>query len=96
VRLAGAELSAAGRQYVDTALRRIDELSVEIEPLRTQLVNFARRQRGCQALQRHYGRSPPHRTPEPTTIAAERSVAGVVAEPALKGCQSTTNCRFGE
>ena len=46
----------AGRQYVDTALRRIDELSAEIEPLRTQLVTFARRQRGCQAPQaRQYG-----------------------------------------
>jgi transposase len=53
--IASAELSAAGRQYVDTALRRIDELSAEIEPLRTQLATFARRQRGCQALQRHYG-----------------------------------------
>jgi len=54
--LASAELSAAGRQYVDTALRRIDELSAEIDPLRTQLVNFARHQRGCQALQaRQYG-----------------------------------------
>jgi transposase len=54
--LAGVELSAAGRQYVDTALRRIDALSAEIEPLRAQLINFARRQRGCQALQaRHYG-----------------------------------------
>jgi transposase len=54
--LAGVELSAAGRQYVDTALRRIDELTAEIEPLRTQLVNFARHQRGCQALQAHqYG-----------------------------------------
>jgi transposase len=54
--LARAELSAAGRQYVDTALRRIDELSVEIDPLRTQLINFARHQPGCQALQaRHYG-----------------------------------------
>ena len=53
--LARAQLSAAGRQYVDTALRRIDELSAEIEPLRAQLVNFARRQQGCQALQRHYG-----------------------------------------
>ena len=54
--LAGAELSAAGRQYVDTALRRIDELGTEIEPLRAQLVNFARRQQGCQALQaRHFG-----------------------------------------
>ena len=54
--LACAELSAAGRQYVDTALRRIDELTAEIDPLRTQLVNFARHQRGCQALQaRQYG-----------------------------------------
>jgi transposase len=54
--LAGAELSAAGRQYVETALRRIDELSAEIEPLRTQLISFAQRQAGCRALQaRHYG-----------------------------------------
>src|ERR1700757_3586347 len=54
--LAGAELSAGGRQDVDTALRRIDELGTEIEPLRAQLVNFARRQQGCQALQaRHFG-----------------------------------------
>jgi transposase len=54
--LVGAELSSAGRQYVDTALGRIDELSAEIEPLRAQLIGFARRQRGCQALQaRHYG-----------------------------------------
>ncbi len=44
--LVHAELSAAGRHYVDTALRRIDELSAEIEPLRTRLVNFARRQVG--------------------------------------------------
>ena len=55
VALAGAELSAAGRQYVDAALRRIDDLSIEIGPLRTQLVSFARRQAGCQALQAHYG-----------------------------------------
>jgi transposase len=53
--LASAELSAAGRQYVAAALRRIDELTEEIEPLRTQLVNFARRQPGCQALERQYG-----------------------------------------
>ena len=54
--LATAELSAAGRQYVDAALRRIDELTAEIIPLRTQLVDFARRQPGCRALQaRHYG-----------------------------------------
>ncbi|MGH3562460.1 MAG: IS110 family transposase, partial [Mycobacterium sp.] len=51
-----ADLSAAGRQYVDVALRRIDELTAEIEPLRAQLVDFARHQPGCRALQaRHYG-----------------------------------------
>ena len=53
--LVHAELSAAGRQYGAAALRRIDEISAEINPLRAQLVNFARRQRGCQALERHYG-----------------------------------------
>jgi transposase len=54
--LTRAELSAAGRQYIDTALRRIDELSSEIDPLRTQLVRFSRCQRGCRALQeRQYG-----------------------------------------
>ena len=54
--LAPAELSAAGRQYVDTALRRIDELSAEIEPLRTQLISFARAPaRVSGAAGRHYG-----------------------------------------
>src|SRR6516165_1346276 len=53
--LAGAELSAVGRQYVDAALWRIDELSAAIEPLRAAIVNFARRQAGCRALQTHYG-----------------------------------------
>ena len=52
-----AEIRSLGRLYYtrDTALRRIDELSAEIEPLRAQLVNFAGRQQGCRALQRHYG-----------------------------------------
>jgi transposase len=53
--LAGVELSAAGRRYVDTALRRIDELTAEIDSLRAQLTRFARGQTGCRALQRHYG-----------------------------------------
>ena len=54
--LATAELSPAGCQYVDSALRRIDELSAEIEPLRAQLISFARGQAGCRALRaRHYG-----------------------------------------
>jgi transposase len=54
--LARAQLSATGRQYVDNALHRIDELTGEIDPLRMQLINFARRQVGCRALQaRQYG-----------------------------------------
>jgi len=53
--LAGVGLSPAGRQYVDTALRRIDAMTPEIDALRTQLVDFARRQPGCRALQTHYG-----------------------------------------
>jgi transposase len=48
--LARAELSAVGREYVDTALRRIGELSTEIDPLRTQLASFAKHQAGCRAL----------------------------------------------
>jgi hypothetical protein len=48
--LARAELSAVGRQCVDTALRRIGELSTEIDPLRTQLASFAKHQAGCRAL----------------------------------------------
>jgi transposase len=55
-RVADAELSAAGRQCVDAALRRIDELTDQIEPLRTQLIDIAQHQPACQALQvRHYG-----------------------------------------
>jgi hypothetical protein len=42
--LATAELFSAGRCYVEAALRRIDELTDEINPLRTQLVDFAKRQ----------------------------------------------------
>ena len=48
--LARAELSAVGRQYVDTALRRSGELSTEIDPLRTQLASFAKHQAECRAL----------------------------------------------
>jgi len=54
--LAGVDLSAAGRQYVDAALPRIDELTEEIESLRTQLTDIAQHQPACQALQAgHYG-----------------------------------------
>ena len=53
--LTTAELWATGRQYVDTALRRIDELTAEIGPVRMQLINFAQHQTGCRALRCHYG-----------------------------------------
>ena len=46
--LAAAELSPAGRRYLKAALRRIDELTGEIDPLRTQLVSFAKHQPGCR------------------------------------------------
>ncbi|MEE9206377.1 MAG: IS110 family transposase, partial [Acidimicrobiia bacterium] len=48
--LEGAELSAAGRQLVEVALRIIDALGVEADLLRAELKAFARRQAGCRAL----------------------------------------------
>ena len=53
--LAAADLSAAGRQMVDTALAGVDSLTELVTPLRKQLIGFARQQLGCQALQRLYG-----------------------------------------
>lgn len=44
------DLSPAGRQAVDTALRQIDRLTGELEPLRRQLDMLSRRQSGCRAL----------------------------------------------
>lgn len=52
---ATAELSPAGRQMVDTALRAIDSLIELIGPLRTQLQTIGRRQPGARALTTHYG-----------------------------------------
>jgi transposase len=49
--LTHVELSAAGRHYVDAALRRMDDLTAEIVPLRADLVSIAHRQPGCRALQ---------------------------------------------
>ena len=40
--------SPAGRRYLEAAMRRIDELTGEIDPLRTQLVSFAKHQPGCR------------------------------------------------
>ncbi len=46
----GAELSPAGRQLIDVALRIIDALGAEADQLRSELKVFARRQAGCRAL----------------------------------------------
>ncbi|ATL67744.1 IS110 family RNA-guided transposase [Nocardia terpenica] len=54
--LAEAELSPAGRRYVDTAMRRIDALTAELVSVKQQLEVFAHRQPGCRELQRRiYG-----------------------------------------
>jgi transposase len=51
-----ADLSPAGRQAVATALRQIDRLTAELDPLRRQLDTYSRRQPGCAALRSaHFG-----------------------------------------
>ncbi len=48
--VAGADLSPAGRQAVQTGLRQINRLSDELDPLRRQLNMLSRCQPGCRAL----------------------------------------------
>jgi transposase len=49
-------LPQASRLQVTTALRQIDQLDLELDPLERWLRAFARRQPGCRALiARHYG-----------------------------------------
>jgi transposase len=52
------ELSPAGRQTVDLALRMIDGINQELDPIERQLVHYARQQSGCRGLMRHYGIGP--------------------------------------
>ena len=52
------DLPVASRQVVDVALRMIDTLDAEVDVLDAQLVRFARRQYGCQVLQREWGIGP--------------------------------------
>jgi transposase len=54
----GAGLSPAGRQAVATALRVLDALDAELDPLRKQIAVFADHQPGCRALQADYGIGP--------------------------------------
>jgi transposase len=53
--LAQVELPAVARQAIDLALRMIDRLDAELDPLDTQLARIARAQPGCQALMGRYG-----------------------------------------
>ena len=55
---AGTGLSSAGRQAVATALRILDALDAELDPLRREIAAFAARQPGCRALQADYGIGP--------------------------------------
>jgi len=56
---AGAQLSPAGRQAVETGLRQIDRLTAELGALRRQLEMFSRRQPGCRAMRdAHFGIGP--------------------------------------
>src|SRR5216117_4109588 len=55
---AGIGLSPAGHQAVLAALRIVDALEAELEPLRRQIAGFARRQPACKALQAQYGVGP--------------------------------------
>jgi transposase len=58
-RLARIEgLSPAARQAITVALSMIEALDAQIEPLRAELIGFARRQPGCRALQAEYGIGP--------------------------------------
>jgi transposase len=50
-----AALSPAGRQVVASALTTIDLLTMQIEPLRSELQRWGRRHPGARALMRHYG-----------------------------------------
>jgi transposase len=53
--LEGLELPAAARLQIAVALRIVDQIRAELEPIERELRAFARRQPGCRALMRHYG-----------------------------------------
>jgi transposase len=53
--LARAELSPAGREQIECALRMIDHLDRQLQPLDRALHGFARRQPGCRVLQELFG-----------------------------------------
>jgi transposase len=48
-------LPPASRRLLGVALRQVDHLDAELDPIDRWLRTLARRQRGCQALMTHYG-----------------------------------------
>jgi transposase len=54
----GTGLSPAARQLVTVALGMLDQLDAELDRLRAELIDLARRQPGCQALDGLYGIGP--------------------------------------
>jgi transposase len=55
---AGTGLSPTGHQAVLAALRVLEAIEAELDPLRRQITAFARRQLACKALQAQYGVGP--------------------------------------
>ena len=53
--LAGLSLPQAARLQIEVALRLIDQIRGELEPIERELRAYARRQPGCRALMSHYG-----------------------------------------
>jgi transposase len=49
------ELAESARLQIEVALRLVDQIRRELEPIERELRAFARRQPGCRALMRHYG-----------------------------------------
>jgi len=56
--VSSVELPPAGRQVVEVGLHMLEVFDDEIEVLDHQLEHFARRQTGCQLLQRQWGMGP--------------------------------------
>jgi transposase len=56
--LADLKLPAAAREQITVALAMIDAHDVQLAPLDQELRDYAKRQRGCRALMRHYGIGP--------------------------------------
>jgi transposase len=53
--LSELELPAAARERIEVSLQMIEALERQLIPIERELRVFSRRQRGCQALQRHFG-----------------------------------------